>query len=222
MQSVPGSAAVLATAVHIGPKALAGELVVPPEPAGLVVFAHGSGSRGSSPRNRWVAGVLQARGLATLLFDLLGDDEVADQHAMFDIALLARRVVQALDWARQRDELAALHIGLFGASTGAAAALVAAATRPAAVGAVVSRGGRPDLATEMLDKVQAPTLLVVGGEDTEVLTLNRASFRRLGCTKRLEVVPRADHLFNDPAALDAVAALAADWFETHLGHGPAH
>lgn len=219
---MPRSAAAIATAVHVGPKALAGELVIPVDPTGLVVFAHGSGSSRSSPRNRWVAGVLHGRRLATLLFDLLAEDEAADRQAVFDIALLARRVVQALDWARQRDELAALHIGLFGASTGAAASLVAAATRPAAVGAVVSRGGRPDLATEALEKVQAPTLLVVGGEDTDVLALNRTAFRRLSCTKRLEVVPRADHLFNDPGALDAVAALAADWFETHLGHGPAH
>lgn len=221
MQTVPGPAAAIATAVHVGPKALAGELVVPPDPAGLVIFAHGSGSSRLSPRNHWVAGVLQSHGLATLLFDLLAENEAADRQAVFDIALLARRMVQALDWARQRDELAALRIGLFGASTGAAASLVAAATRPAAVGAIVSRGGRPDLAAEVLDKVQAPTLLVVGGDDTEVLALNRKAFRRLGCTKRLEVVPRADHLFNDPAALDAVAALAADWFETHLGHGPA-
>ncbi len=205
--------------VQIGAKKLGGELIVPPAPIGLVVFAHGSGSSRTSPRNRWVAGVLQRQHLATLLFDLLDDDEAADRRLVFDIALLARRVGQALDWARQRDDLAGLRIGLFGASTGAAAALVAAASRPAAVSALVSRGGRPDLALDLLEQVQAPTLLIVGGADPEVLALNRLAYRRLGCTKRLEVVPEATHLFDEPGALDAVAELAAAWFETHLARG---
>lgn len=202
--------------VQVGPKQLEGELVVPPAPVGLVLFAHGSGSSRASPRNRWVAGVLQRQHLATLLFDLLDDEEAADRALVFDIGLLARRLVQALDWTRQREELAGLRIGLFGASTGAAAALVAAASRPAAVSAVVSRGGRPDLALDLLEQVQAPTLLIVGGADTEVLALNRLAFRRLGGTKRLEVVPGATHLFEEPGALDNVAELAAAWFETHL------
>lgn len=204
--------------VKVGPRALDGELVIPPAPAGLVLFAHGSGSSRFSTRNRWVAGVLQRQHLATLLFDLLEEDEAADRRQVFDIALLARRIVQALDWTRQRDDLSGLRIGLFGASTGAAAALVAAAARPATVGALVSRGGRPDLAADALDQVQAPTLLIVGGADTEVLELNRLAYRRLACTKRLEVVPRATHLFEEPGALDSVAELAAAWFENHLAH----
>lgn len=208
--------------MRIGAKLLDGELVVPASASGLVLFAHGSGSSRFSPRNRAVAALLHRRRLATLLFDLLDEHEAADRRWVFDIALLARRIVQALDWARQRDELTGLRVGLFGASTGAAAALVAAATRPAAVGAVVSRGGRPDLADERLAEVQAPTLLIVGGDDTDVLALNRAAFRALACTKRLEVVPRAGHLFEETGALDAVAVLAADWFETHLAAGPAH
>ena len=202
--------------VRIGPHGLDGELRVPAKPAGLVLFAHGSGSSRGSPRNRWVAGVLQRQRLATLLFDLLDADEAADRRAVFDIGLLARRVAQALDWTRQREVLAGLRIGIFGASTGAAAALVAAAARPAMVGALVSRGGRPDLASEVLEQVQAPTLLIVGGADTEVLELNRLAYRHLGCTKRLEVVPRATHLFEEPGALASVAELAASWFETHL------
>lgn len=219
MQAMPRSAHASSATVRVGPKALGGELVVPTDSVGLVIFAHGSGSSRFSPRNRWVAGVLQRQHLATLLFDLLDESEAADRGIVFDAPLLATRVVQALDWARQRDDLAGLHIGLFGASTGAAAALIAAAERPASVGATVSRGGRPDLATDALDHVQAPTLLIVGGDDTDVLALNRAAYRRLNCKKRLEVVPRSGHLFEEPGALDAVASLAADWFENHLGAG---
>lgn len=209
-------------AVEIGALALRGELVVPRAPAGLVLFAHGSGSSRASSRNRWVAGVLEGRSLATLRFDLLTDEEAADRRKVFDIALLAQRVVQALDWARQREDLAGLRIGLFGASTGAAAALVAAAARPAGVAALVSRGGRPDLAADSLPRVQAPTLLIVGGADTEVLELNRLAYRQLACTKRLEIVPQATHLFEEPGALDSVAEMAAAWFETHLARWDAH
>lgn len=219
MQMMPRSAPASSAIVRVGPKALGGELVVPIDSVGLVVFAHGSGSSRFSPRNRWVASMLQRQHLATLLFDLLDENEAADRSFVFDAPMLAHRVVQALDWVRQRNDLAGLQIGLFGASTGAAAALIAAAARPAAVGATVSRGGRPDLAHDALEQVQAPTLLIVGGDDAEVLALNRSAYRRLNCKKRLEVVPRARHLFEEPGALDAVASLAADWFENHLGTG---
>jgi pimeloyl-ACP methyl ester carboxylesterase len=205
-----------AATVHIGPQALPGDLVVPSGATGLVLFAHGSGSSRLSERNRWVAGVLQRRRLATLLFDLLSDDEAADRRNVFDIPLLGERVVQALDWASARADLAGLPIGLFGASTGAAAALEAAAARPGQVAAVVSRGGRPDLAADSLAGVVAPTLLIVGGADHEVLELNRMALRRLECKKRLEIVPRATHLFEEAGALDSVADLAAAWFESHL------
>ena len=177
------------------------------------MFAHGSGSSRHSARNRWVADALQQRGLATLLFDLLTVHEAEDRRRVFDIPLLGRRVVEALRWVEQRPDLSGLRLGLFGASTGAAAALLAAADMPQHVAAVVSRGGRPDLIMDRLPQVQAPTLLIVGGLDPEVLELNRLAFRRLSVSKRLEVVPGATHLFAEPGALDSVAALAGSWFE---------
>jgi dienelactone hydrolase len=184
------------------------------------VFAHGSGSSRLSRRNRWVAEVLQQHELSTLLFDLLDDDEAADRRKVFDIQLLSERMQQALDWADGQAGLAGMSVGLFGASTGAAAALCAAAARPGRVAAVVSRGGRPDLAAACLPLVHAPTLLIVGGADPEVLALNRLALRELRCNKRLEVVPGATHLFEEPGALRSVAQLAAAWFETHLGRRP--
>jgi putative phosphoribosyl transferase len=204
--------------VRIGPHALPGDLDVPAQSRALVVFAHGSGSSRLSSRNRWVAEVLQQHALSTLLFDLLDDDEAADRHKVFDIALLSERVQQALDWAAGQAALAGMSIGLFGASTGAAAALCAASARPGSVSAVVSRGGRPDLAAPGLPLVQAPTLLIVGSADREVLAVNRQALRQLRCERRLEVVPGATHLFEEPGALGTVAQLAARWFQTHLGH----
>jgi len=206
--------------VCIGPRALPGDLELPAGSHALVLFAHGSGSSRLSRRNRWVAEVLQQHALSTLLFDLLDEDEAADRRKVFDIDLLSQRVQQALDWSAGQTALAGMSIGLFGASTGAAAALCAAAARPGSVDAVVSRGGRPDLAAASLPQVHAPTLLIVGGADHEVLALNRRALRELRCTKRLEVVPGATHLFEEPGALDSVAQLAAAWFESHLGRRP--
>ncbi|HEY4954045.1 MAG TPA: dienelactone hydrolase family protein [Gemmatimonadaceae bacterium] len=199
---------------------LVGDLGVPDSAHGLVVFAHGSGSSRHSPRNRAVAATLWAGGFATLLLDLLtGDeeriDEITRQHR-FDIAMLARRLVATVDWASREDELSGLPIGLFGASTGAAAALIAAAQRPAVIKAVVSRGGRPDLAGSALEQVRAPTLLIVGGNDSEVIELNREALDRIPCTKQLEIVPGATHLFEEPGALVQVAAFARQWFQNHL------
>jgi len=209
-------AAVHVEQVLVGASALPGELDVPADASALVMFVHGSGSSRLSVRNRRVAGVLQRHRLATLLFDLLTDEEGADRRNVFDIELLGGRVEEALDWSAMRSDLADRPIGLFGASTGAAAALAAAAARPGRVGAVVSRGGRPDLAAASLTRVIAPTLLIVGGADAEVLELNRSALRLLSCNKRLEVVPDATHLFEEPGALDSVAELAAAWFERHL------
>jgi pimeloyl-ACP methyl ester carboxylesterase len=203
-------------AVQIGGMALAGEFSAVAAPLGVVVFVHGSGSSRTSPRNRFVAGVLNRHRLATLLFDLLTDAEAADRRKVFDIALLTQRVGDALAWLQARPELQALPVGLFGASTGAAAALCAAADAPRQVRAVVSRGGRPDLAGAQLARVQAPTLLIVGGDDIEVLALNRQAMRQMACAQRLEVVPGATHLFEEPGALDAVAELAGRWFAERL------
>jgi len=202
--------------VSIGDRRLPGELSLPPAPRGVVVFAHGSGSSRLSPRNQRVAQALHQRALATLLFDLLSEDEAADRRNVFDIALLAARLVGAVEALQGWSAVAALPAGLFGASTGAAAALVAAAERPDAVAAVVSRGGRPDLAGEALPRVRAPTLLIVGGADREVLALNEDAARRLRCAHELAVVPGATHLFEEAGALERVAALAADWFAAHL------
>jgi pimeloyl-ACP methyl ester carboxylesterase len=201
--------------VLIGPHALDGDLDVPAQARALVVFCHGSGSSRRSPRNRQVASTLNARGLATLLFDLLSPAEAEDRRLVFDDRLLADRVCEALDWIDARPALAALPVGLFGASTGAAAALRAAAMRPARVFAVVSRGGRPDLARDALPRVRAPTLLIVGSADEEVLALNRQALRTLRAGELAEV-PGATHLFEEPGALEQVAAQAADWFAGHL------
>lgn len=202
---------------------LAGDLVIPAGAPALVIFAHGSGSSRFSPRNRFVAGVLNQAGFATLLFDLLTpaeeDLDRSSGQLRFDIPLLAARLEAATAWARQEPELAGLRVGYFGASTGAAAALIAGANRPEDVGAIVSRGGRPDLAADYLDRVRAPTLLIVGGNDPVVLELNRQALQRLRCEARLEVIPGAGHLFEEPGALERVAELARDWFRIHLVAG---
>ena len=203
-------------AVEVGSHRLEGLLSIPEDAIGLVIFAHGSGSSRLSPRNTRVARDLNARGLATLLFDLLTDDEAADRANVFDIPLLGTRVAEAVRWARDNEDTAALSIGLFGSSTGAAAALVAAAQAPDEVAAVVSRGGRPDLAGDDLPSVRAPTLLIVGGADYGVIELNEQAFDLLGCEKRLEIVPHATHLFEEPGTLDEVVELAGRWFETHF------
>jgi len=200
---------------------LEGRLTLPPNARGLVIFSLGSGSTRHSPDTQYVASILQQACLATLLFDLLTDEEAMldaqTAHLRFDIPLLASRLVAATNWAHDDPETRDLDIGYLGASTGAAAALVAAANRPDRVHAIVCRGGRPDLAEESLDRVQAPTLLLVGGLDAEVLTLNRESLYFLGCEKLLEVVPDATHLFEEPGALDHAAHSAAKWFVAHLG-----
>ena len=200
---------------------LAGDLTVPVGARGVVLFAHGSGSSRHSPRNRAVAETLQDGGFATLLLDLLTPEEedfdIRTARLRFDIGLLARRLMAATDLLAAQPETAHLHIGYFGASTGAAAALVAAAAeRQELVGAVVSRGGRPDLAGEALDKVRAPTLLIVGGNDTAVIEMNRAALARLRGEKQLQFIPGASHLFEEPGALEAVARLALDWFQRYL------
>jgi dienelactone hydrolase len=182
----------------------------------LIVFAHGSGSSRLSPRNAAVAEALNDHGMATLLFDLLTPAEERDRSNVFDIPLLAGRLVEVVDWIEGEPALARLPLGLFGASTGAAAALVAAARLGPRVGAVVSRGGRPDLAADALADVAAPTLLIVGGRDHGVIELNEQAFSRLTTRKALEIVPGATHLFPEPGAMDAVIALAAHWFTTHL------
>ncbi len=202
--------------VLIGPQALEGELVLPPRAQALIVFAHGSGSGRRSPRNLQVAHALNEQRLGTLLFDLLRPEEALDRDNVFDIELLGRRVTDAMEWLDRRPSLATLPLGLFGASTGAAAALVAAAARPERVFAVVSRGGRPDLAGDALPRVGAPTLLIVGGADTEVLALNRHALSQLTDESELAVVPDATHLFEEPGTLERVTQLAANWFSAHL------
>lgn len=200
---------------------LDGRLTIPPGAPGLIVFAHGSGSSRLSSRNLRVAGQLQREGLGTLLFDLLTDDEARLDaelaHLRFDIDLLAARLVTVTDWILRQPEAADLRLGYYGASTGAAAAIVAAARRPEVIHALVSRGGRPDLAATSLSAVKAPTLLVVGSEDHDVLRLNRAALRVLTCEKALEIVPGATHLFEEPGTLDAVTRATAHWFVHHLG-----
>ena len=199
---------------------IVGNLAIPMGASGVVLFAHGSGSSRFSPRNRYVASVLQSAGLGTLLMDLLTtDEERRDEltgELRFDIELLAARVLRAVDWVTRAEPTRGLGIGCFGSSTGAAAALVAAAARPEAVAAVVSRGGRPDLAGDALRQVRAPTLLVVGGDDTAVLELNQGALRELSCEKQLVVIPGATHLFEEPGTLARVAELAAGWFARHL------
>lgn len=195
------------------------DVTTPPAAKGVVLFAHGSGSGRFSPRNQSVARQLNAQHLATVLADLLtASEERVDEQTLglrFNIPLLAQRVERVIEWTHDDDELSALAIGLFGASTGAAAALDGAALRPDLVRAVVSRGGRPDLASK-LDRVTAPTLLIVGGKDTEVLRMNESALRKMKCAKRLEVVPGATHLFEEPGTLERVAALAGNWFSEHL------
>ena len=199
-----------------GEVALEGNLGLPPGARGIVLFAHGSGSSRHSPRNRYVAKVLREAGLGTLLIDLLtADEEAVDaqtRQLRFDIGLLARRLVGAIEWLGGNAETCAMPVGLFGASTGAGAALVAAAECPERVFAVVSRGGRPDLAGAALGRVEAPTLLILGGNDTIVLDLNRQAMGLMPCEKRLEIVPGASHLFEEPGAIEEVARLAAGWF----------
>lgn len=218
----PGPTATTVEAVRIdaGGVALDGDLEMPAQAAGLVIFAHGSGSNRRSVRNRGVAHALHAQGLATLLFDLLTEEEARDLPARFDIPRLASRLDSALQWAAGHAGTASLPVGLFGASTGAAAALVLAARDPRRIGAVVSRGGRPDLAGEdMLARVRAPTLLIVGGADTQVIALNRAALAALACPAKMVLVPHATHLFEEPGALEAVAGLAAEWLARWLRHG---
>jgi putative phosphoribosyl transferase len=199
---------------------LQGTLTLPDEPHGVVLFAHGSGSSRFSPRNEFVAKKLHEANLGTLLIDLLTRQEeamdVRTAELRFDIGLLAARLIGAVDWLSKSPETEDYQIGCFGASTGAAAALVAAAERPD-VGAVVSRGGRPDLAGAALSHVKCPTLLIVGSNDEQVLELNRMAYERLRCEKRLAIVPEASHLFEEPGALEEVARLAREWFEGHLG-----
>lgn len=209
-----------AVRIAVGAAALEGNLTLPIGARGIVLFAHGSGSSRFSPRNRYVADALHQGGLGTLLMDLLTpEEEERDQRTRqyrFDIGRLAERLVGALGWLAQAPETQGRRVGLFGASTGAAAALIAAAQQPAVVGAVVSRGGRPDLAGDALPQVQAPTLLIVGGADTPVIALNEAALAGLRAKKRLTIIPGATHLFEEPGALEEVARLARDWFLQHL------
>ncbi len=202
--------------ITIGPVGLEGMLGLPDASAGIVLFAHGSGSGRFSPRNNFVARALREAGLATLLFDLLTEEEAQDRANVFDIPLLAERLSMATAWVKQEAATATLPLGYFGASTGAAATLVAAASGAWPIGAIVSRGGRPDLAGAALRNVMAPTLLIVGGADTVVLDLNRAALAELRCEKQLAVVPGATHLFEEPGALETVVDLAGNWFSSHL------
>lgn len=210
----------LAVRVPVDDRWLEGDLRLPGTPKGLVVFAHGSGSSRHSPRNAYVARVLEERGLGTLLIDLLTPhEEIVDQqaaHLRFDIPMLAGRLVSIVEWARAFHDTAALPIGLFGASTGGGAALMTAADRPALISAVVSRGGRPDLAGEALPRVQAPTLLIVGARDMPVIQMNRDAMARMAAPVSLEIVPGATHLFEEKGTLEVVAEKAADWFVRHL------
>ena len=206
--------------IPVGDVTLDADLTLPPGAEAVVVFAHGTGSGRHSPRNRLVASVLSEAGLGTLLMDLLtpGEEQrdLATAELRFDIGLLGERTVGAIDWLAREPTTAALRVGAFGASTGAAAALIAAAERPEAVRAVVSRGGRPDLAAGDLRQVRAPTLLIIGGEDTPVIAMNRDAMRELPGEVELEIVPGATHLFEEPGALERVAALARDWLLRHL------
>jgi len=207
--------------IHAARAVLSGNLSIPKDATALVVFAHGSGSSRHSPRNQFVARTLNETGLATLLFDLLTQEEdaidVQSRELRFNIHLLAERLIHATKWAKQQEQTCDLRIGYFGSSTGGAAALVASAENPLDVGAVVSRGGRPDLAGEALPKVQAATLLIVGGNDNTVIELNEQARDRMRCEVRLEIIPGATHLFEEPGTLEKVATLAGDWFAKHIG-----
>jgi len=199
---------------------LEGNLLIPNGATGVVLFAHGSGSSRFSSRNRFVAGELRDGGMATLLIDLLtAEEERVDMRTAqlrFDIALLARRLAGASEWLANDERTSDMRVGLFGASTGGGAALVAAAQRPDRIAAVVSRGGRPDLAGDALPYVKAPTLLIVGGDDVPVIAMNREAYDRMTCERKIEIVPGASHLFEEPGTLEAVARLARDWFARHL------
>ena len=211
--------------IQAGRAGLSGDLTIPEGAAGLLLFAHGSGSSRHSPRNQFVARTLNRAGVGTLLFDLLTPEEEAldiyTREHRFNIGLLAERLMHATKWAGQQKETRDLCIGYFGSSTGGAAALVAAAELPQGVGAVVSRGGRPDLAGDALPKVQAPTLLIVGGNDDIVIELNEMARDQMRCEVRVEIIPDATHLFEEPGALEQVAKLASDWFVGHIGAGSA-
>jgi len=206
--------------IQAGHAVLSGNLTIPENAAALVLFAHGSGSSRHSPRNQFVARTLNGAGLGTLLFDLLTPEEeeldIRTREHRFNISLLAERLVHATKWASQQEETRDLHIGYFGSSTGGAAALVAAAEVPQDVGAIVSRGGRPDLAGDALPRVQAPTLLMAGGNDDVVIELNEMARDQMRCEVKLEIIPSATHLFEEPGALEQVAKLASDWFSLHL------
>jgi putative phosphoribosyl transferase len=208
--------------VLIPPIGLVGSLSVSQQSRAIIAFAHGSGSSRLSPRNTYVAEALNHAGFATLLFDLLTKEEEADRSNVFDVPLLAERLTTALNWTFADPRTDKLPVGLFGASTGAAAALVAAAALGDGIGAVVSRGGRPDMAAAALEKVRAPTLLIVGGNDQDVLVLNRSALARLICPKELKVIPGASHLFSESGALDAVVAEASAWFTRHLSPAARH
>jgi putative phosphoribosyl transferase len=203
-------------AIDAGGRTLHGTLGLPHQGPAIVLFAHGSGSGRKSPRNQYVAQVLQNAGLGTLLIDLLEEEEASDRSKVFDIPLLASRLQAAAAWLASQPETAGLRLGYFGASTGAGAALVAAAQAPDSIGAIVSRGGRPDLAKDALPRVTAPCLLIVGGDDRQVLELNRQAYERLTCLRRVVVVPGATHLFPEPGALEEVAQRATEWFLQHL------
>jgi putative phosphoribosyl transferase len=209
--------------IPAGRAVLSGNLTIPENAKALVLFAHGSGSSRHSPRNQFVARTLNRAGLGTLLFDLLTPEEEArdsyTREHRFNIGLLAERLVHATKWSRQQDEMRDSRIGYFGSSTGGAAALVGAAELPQDIGAVVSRGGRPDLAGDALPKVQAPTLLIVGGNDDIVIELNEMARNQMRCEVKLEIIPGATHLFEEPGGLEQVAKLASDWFALHLS-GP--
>jgi len=212
--------------IPAGRAVLSGNLTIPENAVALVLFAHGSGSSRHSPRNQFVARTLNDGGLATLLFDLLTlEEEAIDTYTRehrFNIGLLAERLVHATKWAKRQEQTRDLQLGYFGSSTGAAAALIAAAEISDDVGAVVSRGGRPDLAGDALPKVQAPTLLIVGGNDDIVIELNEMARDQMRCEVKLEIVPGATHLFEEPGALEKVAELASDWFVNHIGAKSAH
>lgn len=219
-QRLAGVRTTTPVSVPVGRHHLQGTIAAPLEPHGLVLFAHGSGSSRHSPRNQYVAGALEHEGFATLLIDLLTEDEervdVRTAHLRFDIEMLAHRLVTIIDWLRGRAETRDLQVGLFGASTGGGAALVAAADRPGDVAAVVSRGGRPDLAKAALARVRAPTLLIVGGFDTPVIRMNREAMAQMTGVVELAIVPGATHLFEERGALEQVSKLAAGWFTRHI------
>jgi pimeloyl-ACP methyl ester carboxylesterase len=216
------AAKAIASPVQIpsGSVLLSGDLQMPTAAQGVVLFAHGSGSSRLSPRNRFVAGVINRSNLGTLLFDLLTREEeeidAHTRHLRFDIDMLARRLTDAAKWTFEQDATRGMNVGLFGASTGAAAALMTAAELGSRISAVVSRGGRPDLAGDALDEVTAPTLLIVGGLDDVVIGLNEEAFRRLRCEKEMKIIAGATHLFEEPGKLEAVADIAAEWFRRHL------